>query len=222
MTRFESVSREEFDRALARGRASAAFRERYARFLPQLDGADESEAGFQVHRGDLTVPGDFTAPGLATLVLGDLTVEGYVDLRNPRDDAFDEDGLFVVLGTLRCRVFAGECGKCCFVDGSLEARDLLLNRFHDSTLVVIDDLRTGFFVGEDVWAEVGGDVVMEYGAGYAMPLGAPSDARIIEPEHDETTSRAKLAITWPGGERIDADALMELVRAGKPVFRQDI
>lgn len=218
MAGFESVSREEFEQALAEGRGSPAFREQFARFMPQLDGADESEAGFMIHRGDLTVSGDFTAPGLATLILGSLTVEGYVDLRNPRDDAFDEGGLFVVLGDLRCRVFAGECGKCGFVDGDLEARDLLLAAYYDSSLVVIGQLKTKFFTGNDIWAEVGGGAVMEYGIGHAVPLGEPSGCAIMTPRHGERASRAMLAVQWPEDERVDADQLMELVRAGKPAL----
>ena len=199
--------------------ASAAFHEQYARFGPSIyDGWAEPD--FQVHTGDLVLEGDFTAPGLATLILGNLTVAGYVDLRNDENKGFDEGGVFVVLGSVRCRVFAGHYGKCSFVDGDLTAQDLLLNAYEDSSLIVTGHLRTNFFFGHDIWAEVGAGAAMSYGDGTARPLGSDAGPAAIRPRHDEATSLALLAEDDPDTLKdLTAGDLMELVRTGQPVFR---
>lgn len=216
MPGFESVSADAFERALADGAASPAFREQYARSSPVLyDGWNGPN--FQVHRGNLTVADDFTAPGLATLIFGDLTVGGFVDLRNDGTNGFDEGGLFVVLGSVRCRIFAAHYGKCSFVDGDLVAEDLLLNGYQDSSLVVTGSLRTRFFLGDDICAEVGGGAEMEYGIGYALPLGEDAIASAIRPRHGEAASRALLAVDDPDEQ--GAGTLMRRVREGRPTFR---
>ncbi len=135
--------------------------------------------------------GHFRAPGFCTLITGDLHVDGIVDLQNP--DGYDEGGLFIVLGDVICHSFFNEYGKCTFVDGKLEARDLLVNAFEDSALVVTRHLRTNFFYGEDIWAEVGGSATMEYGEGYCLPIGYTADAvEAIMPKQDEEASLSLL------------------------------
>lgn len=111
-----------------------------------------------IHLGHLKMEGRVEAPGFFTLVVGNLEVDGIVDLHNPYDKGFDERGLVVVLDDVTCNAFFNEYGKCSFVDGKLAARDLLVNAFGDSALVVTGDLTTNFFYGEDMWVEVGGDV----------------------------------------------------------------
>lgn len=227
MVAFASVNEDEFNRLVAEGRASAAFRSQYARFRPSLYDGWEGPS-FQVHHGDLVVDGDMTVPGLATLVLGNLTVGGYVDLCNDHSKGFDEGGLFIVLGSLRCRVFCGHFGKSCFVDGDLTAEELLLSSWDDSTSVVIGHVRTRFVFGRSASAYVGAGADMEYGDGYALPLlGSAAPAPAILPRHDRAASMALLVPDLVPLEEDDPDyvedlsvgELMEYVRAGKPVFR---
>jgi hypothetical protein len=209
---FESVSEEEFQAIIDAAPTTGTFRRRYAALTPRTDGED-----FQVHHGDLDLDGNFVAPAYCTLIVGNLTVSGFVDLANPYDKGFDEGGLFVVLGDVECRVWAGEGGKCAFVDGDLVARDLLLNAYEDSSLIVTGALGTHFFYGIDIWAEVGTGAVMEYGHGYALLHRQGQNPLQIDPRHDAEASMALIA-----GEDVDelsADALMDRVRSGEAVFR---
>jgi hypothetical protein len=183
MGNFEKISAMQFAAAIGEGPASPSFYEQYARFLPAIAKNDE---GYMLHRGSLSVPGDFTTPALCTLIIGDLNVEGLVSLENP---GYDEGGLFVVLGSVHCKAFRGHYGKCSFVDGDLEADDLIVNAYEDSTLVVIGSLKTFYFLGRDVWAEVGAGAVMTYGQGFCLPIGyTEAPEQVIEAQHDEAMS----------------------------------
>jgi hypothetical protein len=80
MSAFEQVTADEFDDAVERNLSSQKFKEQYARFAPFEPSGDDH---CFVHRGSLTVSGNFTAPGFFTLIIGDLTVDRLVDLDNP-------------------------------------------------------------------------------------------------------------------------------------------
>jgi hypothetical protein len=214
---FEQVTAEQFAALIQTGPASDAFKQQYARFRPQAyDGY--SGPDYMVHRGSLHVTGDFVAPGFFTMILGDLTADGNVDLNNPADKGFDEGGAFVALGDVKCRVFANHCGKCSFIDGDLRAEDMIVNAFEDSSLVVIKNLRTKFFFGEDIWAEVGGHAEMSYGSGYCLPIGYDdASSHSVRPEHDLEDSMSILTIEDP--DEIDAITLMQRIRRGDPMFK---
>lgn len=171
-----------------------------------------------IHRGPLAVQGHFEAPGYFTLITGDLTVEGLVDLHNPYDKGFDEGGIFVVLGDLTCHAFANEYGKCSFIDGNLNARDILLNDFGDSCLFVTGDLATRFFYGRDIWAEIGGVASMDYGDGYCLPIGyRNAGAEAMRPRHDEDASLRLLNVeSFDGNE---TQQMLAMLREGRPVFK---
>jgi hypothetical protein len=163
MAAFEQVTEDEFDDAIESSPSSQTFKEQYARFSPRRD-----DHCF-IHRGPLTLRGHFAAPGLCTLIIGDLTVDGTVDLHNPEE--FDDGGIFVVIGNVSCAAFDGHYGKCTFIDGNLIASEVIMNLYQDSSLVVTGDLKTKLFYGEDMWAEVGGVADFEYGNGYCLPIG---------------------------------------------------
>lgn len=163
MTDFEQVTPDEFDAAIASSPSSQTFKQQYARYQP-----DRDDHCF-IHRGSLTRPGHFAAPGFCTLIIGDLNVDGFVDLDNP--EGFDEGGVFIVIGNVSCAAFSGHYGKCTFIDGNLIASDVILNAYEDSSLMVAGDLKTKLFYGWDIWAEVGGAAHFEYGQGYCLPIG---------------------------------------------------
>jgi hypothetical protein len=163
MAAFEQVTEDEFDDAIESSPSSQTFKEQYARFSPHRD-----DHCF-IHRGPLILQEHFAAPGFCTLIIGDLTVDGFVDLSNP--ERYNEGGLFVVIGNVSCTAFAGEFGKCTFIDGNLIASEVILNQYEDSSLVVTGDLKTKLFYGWDIWAEVGGVADFEYGDGYCLPIG---------------------------------------------------
>jgi hypothetical protein len=206
---FEQVSMDEFDKRIARSPSSKVFKKRIARFSSYC--ADHCF----VHHGALLVPGHFTAPGLCTLVIGDLDVGGVVNLNNP--DGFDEGGVFIVIGNVTCKGFANHYGKSSFVDGDLVASDVIVNAFEDSSLVVTGNLKTKFFYGRDIWAEVGGRADMKYGNGYCLPIGYKNAAeQAIEPQHDLESSMGVLA------DSEDALTEREFVTALKqdlPIFK---
>jgi hypothetical protein len=217
MAAFENVTRDEFTAIFAAAPASAACRKQHARGSPsEYDGRDGPD--YVIHRGSLAVGGDFIAPGFNTLIIGDLFVEGLVDLHNPYDKGFDEGGQFIIVGSLNCLVFANEYGKCTLVDGDLTASDMLINGYEDSSLKVIGDLTTKFFYGVDIWAEVGGVANMEYGIGYCLPLGYCSGSEAIWPRHDENVTRQLLNLDATS-LRLNPQDLLRLWQTGKPLFK---
>jgi hypothetical protein len=218
---FVKLTAEEFAAAIATGPASEPFRQRFARFDPSsYDGWHGPD--FKIHRGDLSIAGNWRAPGFQTLVVGNLTVDGFVDLANPHDEGFDEGGLFIVLGSLRCHAFANEYGKVAMVDGDLVVRDIILNDYEDSALTVSGNLRTRYFRGQDIWAEVGGSAEMAYGEGYCLPLGyTDAAAQAIRPRHSETESRAILSKALnPQADTLTRD-MVALLRQGIAVLQPE-
>ncbi len=209
MSAFEKITPAEFCRLL-RERGSAALRRQFARFTwADLDTWVTGDC--LVHRGPLVLTGRFKAPAFQTLILGDLFVEGLVDL----EDSVEEGGLFVALGHVECDVFANSYGKCAFVDGNLEATELVLNAFADSALSVMGNLRTRFFYGLDIWAEVGGRVEMEYGEGYCLPLGG--EIRPVHPRHSADASLALLDFAHT--DDLGPHHLLDAIREGRPIFK---
>jgi hypothetical protein len=219
MDLFEEVTPEEFAALIASSPCSDVFRREFARFSPRCyegwDGPD-----FRVRRGDLALAGDLDDGGFFTLILGDLSVGGLIDLQNPYDKGFDEGGLFVIIGNVSCKYFANEYGKCAFVDGALEAKEAIIAAFEDSALVVTGDLRTRFFYGCDIWAEVGGAARMEYGDGYCLPIGYSAPAReAIRPRNSRESSMRLL--DWSAGddEIMPPTDFLKRIRAGAPIFK---
>jgi hypothetical protein len=211
LSSFEQVRREEFDRALEASAASSRFRKQYARFAPHVG------ESYMLHLGHMKTTGHFRAPGYCTLITGDLDVDGIVDLQNP--DGYDEGGLFIVLGNLTCHSFFNEYGKCAFVDGNLDARDLLVAAFGDSALVVTRHLSTNFFYGEDIWAEVGAGATMEYGAGYCLPIGyTTAAAEAITPNHGEEASLALLNLGQT--DELHPHHFREHLLTGEPLLKR--
>lgn len=210
---FEKVTQAEFEGIIA-GNGSEAFQRLAGRYDSALTSYAPDEC--VVHRGPLSLPKLLRAPAYATIVLGDLSVDGLIALDNP--EGYDEGGLFLVFGNVTCGAFAGHWGKCTFIDGNLAARDLVLNSFEDSSLVVTGNLRTGFFYGRDIWAEVGGSVEMAYGDGYCLPIGYDEPAeQAIEPKHDRDASLRRLA--FDDTDYIEPHEFLERLRNGQSVFR---
>jgi hypothetical protein len=208
MNGFEKITIDQFEDALEASPLSQIFKD--ARISLELDDP------CYIHRGPLTLPGNFRAPGLCTLILGDLTVDGLVDLQSP--EGFDGHGVFIAIGNVTCRSFNNDWAKVAVIDGSLLASDLIINCYEDSMLLVTGNLKTRFFYGRDIWATVGGAADMDYGDGYCLPAGyRAAAAEAIRPRHDPETSMSLLAA---GGEVGQIEySLLKLLRHGTPVFR---
>jgi hypothetical protein len=208
MNGFEKITMDQFDGALEASPLSQVFKD--ARISLELGDP------CYIHSGPLTLLGTFRAPGLCTLILGDLTVDGLVDLQSP--EGFDGHGVFIAVGNVTCRSLNNDWAKVAVIDGSLLASDLIINCYEDSMLLVTGNLKTKFFYGRDIWATVGGAADMDYGDGYCLPVGyRAAAAEAIEPRHDTEASMSLLAADGGVGE-IEYK-LLELLRQGKPVSR---
>jgi hypothetical protein len=84
--------------------------------------------------------------------------------------------------------------------------------------VVTRDLKTRFFYGRGIWAEVGGVAEMEYGKGHCLPIGYRNAAQeAIRPRHDAETSMALLTVV-ENGALIEYE-LVDKLKHGQPVFK---
>ncbi len=215
MPDFEPVSPRDFCAAISR-RGSPALAREFARFTVADPACWRLPAETLVHHEPLTLMDGFKPPAFNTLILGDLFVERLVHAEEARP--YDGGGLFAVIGNVECDVFAGQFGKQTFIDGNLEATQMILNAFEDSSLTVAGNLRTRFFYGWDIWANVGGRAEMEYGNGYCLPFGVRNAEReAIRPRHDVETSQRLLNV--PDTDEDIIFELLELVRGGRSPFR---
>ena len=213
---FRPVKSAEFNAALRDSPASARFRDTYAKLM-NFDAWIDQDA--VVHVGDIRRSGSFSSAALCTLIIGDVEIDGTIDL-GP-EGGHDEGGLFIVIGNVTCRNFIGHYGKCCLIDGDLVATDAIINAFGDSGLWVVGSLRTKLFIGADIWAEVGGRPFMDYGVGYCLPLGYDGEEDMaLYPAHDEDETAA-VVVPEPSddGYAWSAEDFAPLIRAGKPIFR---
>jgi hypothetical protein len=214
MATFESVTAEQFAAAISESRASQTFR----RVLARLDRAmlfGGRGVNYIIHRGTLKLARRFSPPAYHTLLIGDLIVDGVVDAHYP--DA-DEGGSLVVIGNVACDVFANDYAKGTIIDGNLTASELILNAYEDAGLWVAGDLKTHFFFGEDIWAEVGGKAEMTYGDGYCLPIGySDASADAVWPRHDLETSLGQLNL--PDTSALDPSRFKKLIASGDQLFR---
>lgn len=216
MPSFEPATRQQFIAAINDAPASTRFRKLLTTLdLDRLFG-DWRGATYAIGHGDVTAKGKFAAPAVHAVLIGDLLVDGHVDLKSPMDEI--EGGSFVVIGDVKCIAFANDYSKGTIIDGDLTATDLIVNAFEDSGLWVTRNLKTKFFYGVDIWAEVGGRAEMDYGDGYCLPIGYqhPKVER-FDPRHDVKTSLRRLAFTGDG--RLGPSEFLSRLEKGKPIFR---
>ncbi len=203
--RMKTVSRDEFV-ALLLSRGSAKLQEH----LPRLDlGMIIPTGECAVHEGDLVLPADWQRPVDNLLVLGSITCDGLVHLAREGSDEWG--GSLWVFGDPRCRNFAGHYATPVVVDGNLTVTELAVTAFEDSMLLVTGDFTAHFFYGIDIWAEVGGRAVMEYGDGYALPIGYDNAAaQVISPRHTREESLELLNLD----EGESSEELVDKMRRG--------
>lgn len=206
------VSRAEFEAAIADCAASPAFVEQFGRLTGwETDLEDETF----VHDGNLKIKGSWRTPGLCTLVNGHLEVENVLDL-NPR---WDEGGLFIVIGDLRCRHLIGDIGSHLFVDGDLTARDTAVTGFKASTVSITGTFRTKLFIGGEGHVFVGGGAEIEFGVGHCSAMGELGAPPIPPRKSEKETVRAVTAKPNAKGWLFAPEQFAELIREGRSVFR---
>lgn len=190
------VTRDAFA-ALLQKHGSLDFQKQLSRFdLDMILGRGECT----VHEGNLITSGDWRRAIDNILVLGSISCDGLIDIStDDRGVSGDWGGSLWTLGNVRCRNLAGHYGASVIVDGSLIVDELTVAAFEDSMLWVTGDFSTRFFFGMDIWAEVGGRVDIEYGDGYALPIGYHNAAaQVIKPRHDRKSSQALLNLEDQG------------------------
>lgn len=164
------------------------------RLLPGGPYADEATA--TVHRGSLTIDGDFFVPSQLVVIHGDLNVSGTL-YTGERDG--DGQVTLIVFGNLRCARLDHDWGSILFAAGDLIASEWMFAAREDSTLTIGGDFRTPIFVGADLWASAGGTIEMDYG--YAVPLAWSGDAYgapRTEPRHGWRELAIKLGMGRDG------------------------
>ena len=180
------VPREEFV-ALLKSRCSAKLREHLPRYdLSIMLGRGECA----VHEGDLSLAGNWQPTVDNLLVLGSITCGG---LLHAAREGSEWGGSLWIFGDLRCRHFAGHSGTSVVVDGDLAVAELAVAAFEDATLIVTGDFAARYYYGLDIWVDLGGSASMEYGDGYALPLGyTDAEAQAILPRNDFESSPVQL------------------------------
>jgi hypothetical protein len=168
---------------------------------------------YGVHDGNIEKSGKWNPESEHLLVLGTITSQS-VSSVSPSSSS-DEGGSLWVLGDLTCKHFANSYGKAVFIDGSMAVSGIAVNAFEDASLVVTGDLQAKFYYGSDIWVEVGGDISLEYGLGYALPLGyRNAGEQAVYPSHDKEASMTLLKLRG----RREADSLVERINRDEDFF----
>ncbi|PHS31848.1 MAG: hypothetical protein COA95_05010 [Methylophaga sp.] len=168
---------------------------------------DENE--FQIYVGDVKSDEIIKFDALNLLVIGNIQ-SNWLSTVNNYEIGYDEGGSLFVAGDIDCNYFSNHYGKLIVIEGSLKASKILNNAFQDSTLIVKNNLVTEYFVGLDIWAEVGGVAEMTYGDGYCLPIGY-TDAmdQSIKPKYSESDSHKFLKIEDKIQEYSDRASLVQ-------------
>ena len=169
---------------------------------------------YGVHEGDINLDDKWQPESEHLLVLGSVTSRKSV-MATSLSSSSDEGGSLWVLGDLNCKHFTNWYGKAVFVDGNMSVSEIAVNAFEDSCLVVIGDFKAKYYYGSDIWVEAGGDITLEYGVGYALPLGyTDAGKQAVYPRHDKATSMKLMRLR--GGS--EADALVERINRDEDFF----
>lgn len=200
-----------FDDILADAPATASFRDEFAKHEFTTDRRYIDAA---IHEGPLAVDGVFKPPAFHTLVVGDLTVNGVIDLRTEWEFA----GLFIVLGNVRATNFLSEYSAGVFIDGDLDLDVILLSAFSDSSFTVIGSLTARLHIGNDIPVHVGAGALVEYAIGHRLPLeGGDSFAA----RHGEAATIAAMTLApRDEGYPFDEEDVARAVREGRPLLTQ--
>lgn len=207
---WRAVTVDEFDAILADAAATAAFRDEFPRYdFPH----DRRTVNAAVHDGSLVVDGGFRAPAFYTLVIGDLRVNGLIDLRTD----WETGGLFVVLGNVRANDFLSDYDAGVFIDGDLDLLGTLVNAYSDSAFSVIGSLTARLHIGNDMTVTVGAGAIVDYAIGHRAALEADDH---FPAKHSEAETIA--AMTLPArkeGYPFDEEDVGRAVRDGKPLLK---
>ena len=154
---------------------------------------------FQIFVGDIEQKGTLRFKAMNLLVMGSISTE-WLDAANE----IGEGGTLFVANQVICDFFSNYYGKLVVVGGDLHANKMINNEFYDAALVVKKNLKTAYFHGVDIWAEVGGNIEMTYGNGYCLPIGYDDPGKQhVKPQHDYRASKEFLGIKDDDNESLN-------------------
>ena len=135
-------------------------------------------------------------------------------------DRYVRTGSSCEIGNVTCRAFSGHYGKCTLIDGNLNASELILNAYEDSSLVVTGNLKTKFFHGRDIWAEVGGVADMGYAEGYCLPIGYKNAAKqAIRARRSTKSALALDPAVLDDEDDLKLDEALQRLKQGQSILR---
>ncbi|WP_338762309.1 hypothetical protein WAF17_17350 [Bernardetia sp. ABR2-2B] len=130
------------------------------------------------------------------LVIGNIKSE-WVNLTSK--EYSESEGSLYVTQNVDCNDF----GKFLLINGSLLVKEIINTEFENSCLIVNADLCAKYFHRIDIWADVKGNIRMNYGWGYCKNNKGES----ITPKNDITTSLNFLGVD----EGCDSFAINEII-----------
>jgi len=196
---FTSVSRRQFIQTLSKHNFEP---EQWFGSAEYAHNPDE----FQIFAGDIEKEGELRFGAMNLLVIGSISTTWLNTINET-----SEGGSLFVTNAVECDFFSNYYGKLTVIGGNLHAKKIINNEFYDAALVVKKNLKTEYFHGVDIWAEVGGSITMSYGNGYCLPIGYDNPSKQhIKPQYDKAVSKAFLGVNDDTQENINALILSKL------------
>jgi len=190
---FTAVSRRQFIQALSKHNFAP---EQWFGSAEYTHTPDE----FQIFVGNIEKEAELRFTAMNLLVIGSI----HTTWLNTINEASEGGALFVT-NEVVCDYFSNHYGKLTVIGSDLRAKKIINNEFYDAALVVKKNLKTEYFHGVDMWAEVGGTIEMMYGNGYCLPIGYDNPSKQhVKPHHDQAISKAFLGVDDDTQENINA------------------
>ncbi|MCG8237387.1 hypothetical protein [Tenacibaculum finnmarkense] len=117
------------------------------------------------------------------LIIGNLKKQ-WINLTISDSSIFDGGGSLFLTGNIESDYFSNDYGRFVMIGGSLLVTKIINTEFENSSLIVNRDLTTEYFHGIDIWAEVKGNIKIDYGWGHCND----KSNMVVLPDNDIETS----------------------------------
>ncbi|MCU0438234.1 MAG: hypothetical protein MUC49_09970 [Raineya sp.] len=128
---------------------------------PEIKYFEENQTPFYIHHGDLYFSGHWRPLNAVTLITGNVSIDGLLDAY-PSLENYEDWGYMMIIGNVTCDNFSNIFQNQIMIEGNLIVNNTLLNNFAGSSLIVYGNLKATLFYGLDIWAEVSGQVEVDY------------------------------------------------------------
>ena len=136
----------------------------------------------RIYKGDIFDINEIDFDG-HILIIGNIKTR-WVNLKSSNYPIQDGGGSLFVTGNIEADYFSNDFNKLVIINGSLIASKILNTEFEDSCLVINGNLKTEYYHGIDIEAEVNGNIEIDYGWGSCTN----KDSKAILPKNDIDTS----------------------------------